>query len=305
MTDKNQPIVKLIPASLLRVRCFLNTEGRMKVKPWATADETLDAFYDSLATNRDNDAFWNGLQSLLAILSADIKQRTAARRDELVDNELLDSERQQQLLSEIRHALAGQKRGRGGFRKLTLSLSPPAIGLLVVLGSAASQGCDTTETTRIDTDAARLPVGDSGAADVRPGDTGKGTGGAQANDSGILPRDSAVDAAKTKSDTDASAPDACIRKDITIAEIINSCITYEPERKEIQACVDALNDSWRTGLEELFRCDDCSDISRKLGSCLSRSDKDTCSNPQDAGEFDRDTFLDNCAVNLYLGVRFE
>jgi hypothetical protein len=303
MPDTNQPIPKLIPASLLRVRRFLNAEGAMKVKPWATVEETLDAFHDSLAANCHNDTFWNGLESLLAILSADIKQRTTTRPDELIDNELLVRERQQQLLHEIRRALANQKRGRGGFRGLISTLSPPAMGLLVMLGGVASQGCYSAETTRDDRDAAQSPVGDSGAADAFWGDTGTGTAGTQAKDNSILPQDSSVDAVTIKPETGAGAPDACIRKDVTIVELINNCISDKNERTQVLACIDALDASWRTGIEELFQCQDCDTISNKLFNFMYGCDY--CADPRDAGDFDRNAFFDNCLMTLYLGVRFE
>ena len=61
--SRNRP--DLVPASLQRVRCFLGNSGRMKVKPWADTGETLDAFHDALLTRRDDERFWQDLQSLL------------------------------------------------------------------------------------------------------------------------------------------------------------------------------------------------------------------------------------------------
>ena len=65
----------VIPSSIQRVRCFMNTERRFKVKPWAGVDETLDAFYALLADRSGNDAFWKDLRGLMEDISSDLKKR--------------------------------------------------------------------------------------------------------------------------------------------------------------------------------------------------------------------------------------
>ncbi len=60
------------------------------------------------------------------------------------------------------------------------------------------------------------------------------------------------------------------------------------------------------GLTEFFECSDCSDMRWQLETCLVGGHPTTfCDDPENTEEFDLDTFLDNCAVMLYLGVRFE
>ena len=76
--SRNRP--DLVPASLQRVRCFLGTSGRMKVKPWADTGETLDAFHDALLTRRDDEKFWQDLKSLLENLTADMSRRFPSDR---------------------------------------------------------------------------------------------------------------------------------------------------------------------------------------------------------------------------------
>jgi len=286
----------------------------MKVKPWATVEETLDAFYNALLENRRSEAFWQGLKSLLAILSGDLQQRVNARHGEVVDNELLDLRRQQQLLDEIRRALTGQQRGRGGFRKLTSALSPPAIGLLAMLGGIASQGCYLTDATSDDADTKVSRVEDAQAKDARAEADQK------IRDSGVEDarteadqaiRDSGVDAGVKPPDTGVNALETCETKALTISEIVNCCLPsgygYEAEvRKQALTCINGLNAAWRTGLEELFQSENCDMIISQLKDCLlSECAGVDCSNPQDAGEFDRDAFLENCCYPIYIGVRFE
>ena len=54
----SEPRLRLVPATLHRLRCFLGTEARAKVKPWAPAEEVLDAFHDALRSRRDDAGFW-------------------------------------------------------------------------------------------------------------------------------------------------------------------------------------------------------------------------------------------------------
>ena len=72
---------------------------------------------------------------------------------------------------------------------------------------------------------------------------------------------------------------------------------------ETLECIDALRASWRTGLTELFQNEECSEILHQL-SCLTAT-QDFCSDPEAAAKYDLDTLMNNCAILVYLGVRFE
>ena len=259
----------LIPASLQRVRCFMNTQGRMKVKPWSSAEETLDALHDMLVSNQRNDTFWKSMETLLETLTDDMKKRLSARRGEIIDNEVLDATRHHALLEEIRSSLGRRGGEQGRFRRLASALSMPAMGLLFILGGAVTAGCDYSSSLHGDDDA---------DVDV------------------MHEADSAGD---TESDP-VDEPE-CVPGDQTLEQMIGACLTDGPATADFIECIDLMHESWRVGLEELFACEDCTQVRDWLYRCLEWR----CSNPESQGEFDLDDFLSNCAVYVYLGVRFE
>ena len=267
---RNRP--DLVPASLQRVRCFINTQGRMRVKPWADTDETLDAFHDTLVSRRDDEAFWDGLRSLLESLTSDMRQRLTG---DAVENEVLDPATHEALIAEIRTALATREKGRGGFRLLARSLSVPAVGLLAILGGVATVSCGSTSSLEGDADA---------------GDTAAETIDATPDpDPEPLPD---------------PMPDACEHEGMTLEQILAECVENEAARTHYIECIDGLHASWRSGLRELFECEDCWEVLSQL-DCLAYGMVDFCSDPDAAGEYDLETLLDNCSVLLYLGVRFD
>ena len=258
----------MIPASLQRVRCFMNARGRMNAKPWMGAEATLDAFHDMLASNQRDDGFWKGMESLLETLTGDMKERLAARQGEIIDNEVLDTTRHHALLEEIRSSLDGRGAENGRFRRLASALSIPAMGLLFILGSAATTGCY---------DSSNL-VGDGETdADV------------------THEADAAPDPM-----VDPDAEPECVPGDRTLEEMIVECVEDDTQRDYYLECMDALHASWRSGLADLFACEDCWEVRHYLNDCLWRA----CDDPAAAGEFDLEEFLDNCMMPVYLGVRF-
>ncbi|MFH1434929.1 MAG: hypothetical protein ABIJ56_04340 [Pseudomonadota bacterium] len=266
----------LVPASLQRVRCFMNARGRMNVKPWTSAAETLDAFHDMLVAGRRDDGFWKGMETLLETLSADMKKRLTAR-GEIIDNEVLDTTRHHALLEEIRSCLDGRGGERGRFRRLASALSIPAMGLLFILGGAATTGCyDSSDL-----------VGD-GETD---GDVAHEADAAQDPDIDPDP----------DPDPDPDLEPECVPGDRTLEEMIVECVEDEAQLTYYLECIDALNESWRIGLRDLFACKDCYEVHHYLYDCLWRA----CDDPAAAGEFDLEEFLDNCMMPVYLGVRFE
>jgi hypothetical protein len=279
----------LVPATLQRVRCFLNTEAGMKVRPWAGADEVLDSFHDALRSHRREDPFWVALERLLSALAEDARRRGAVPTVASAGVEVLDPGRRAGLLAEIRGALQARRRGAGRFRRLAHALSAPAVGLLLLLGGAATAGCYGSHGEEGDVAA----EGDDGSA----------------RDDGGSPDDAAsADEATSEDATEAAdeAPgDACVPGLRTFEEIVNTCVTDETYRAEILACVAALHDSWRTGLAALTDCEECWQVNNDLSACLMGGFVRPCDDPADAGTFDEEAFLDNCAIPLYLGVRFE
>ena len=290
----------LVPATLHRVRCFLNTEGRLKVKPWAPASEVLDAFHDALRTRRGETDFWNTLEQLLQALIADMRQRRARGGPHPFDGEVLEPSRQAAVMAEIRAALSRRRRGAGRFRRLARSLSASAAASLLVLGGAATLGCysssgqvgdeDTAEATDVAGDAApdaRPDVGPDASPDATP--------------------DAEADADVADEATpEAEAEAACDPGTATIEEILTTCLPdppYPTYHADVIACVDSLHASWRTGLTQLLACEDCDSAMYDLMTCF-LNPGDSCRDPASAGEFDLDRFLGSCMVVLYIGVRF-
>ena len=259
----------LIPASLQRVRCFMNARGRMKVKPWSSAEETLDALHDMLVSNQREDTFWKGMESLLETLTNDMKKRLSARKGKIIDNEVLDTSRHRALLEEIRSSLDGRGGKQGRFKRLASALSMPAMGLLFILGGAVTAGCDYSSSLQGDDDA---------DVDV------------------MHEADSAGD-----SSADPLNEPECVPGDQTLEQMIGACLTDGPETVEFIECIDQMHASWRDGLEELFACEDCTQVRDWLYRCLEWR----CSTPESQGEFDLDDFLSNCSVYVYLAVRFD
>ena len=270
--NNNKPA--MIPASLQRVRCFMSARGRLNVKPWMSAEETLDALHDMLAANQRDDGFWKGMETLLDTLTADMKKRLAAR-GEIIGNEVLDKARHHALLEEIRSSLDGRGAGTGRFRRLASALSIPAMGLVFILGSAATTGCYDSSNLTGDTET---------EADVMP----------EADAAG----DPLID---PDPDPDPDPEPECVPGDRTLEEMIMECVEDESQREYYLECIDALKESWRSGLRDLFACEDCYEVRHYLYDCLWRA----CDDPANAGEFDLEEFLDNCMMPMYLGVRLE
>jgi len=288
----NEPPIQFIPASLIRVRCFMNTTGRLKVKPWASAEETLDAFHDMLQRQRDNDAFWKDLEGLLASLTRDIKKRLSGN---VPDNELLDATRHGALLSEIRSALAASKGQPTGFRRLASALSAPAVAMLLLLGGTTTVGCDNTARLQGTADATSDPTPEPDTdpvSDPPPDYCAEVLADITVNDA---PCDVEMEG------------EECLHACKSFEEIVVECVPEDSTslhggdaRCKYIDCIQTMHESWRTGLTELFACWDCRTIEHKL-SC----DLDSFCRYPDDSEFDLETFLDACHCCIYVGVRFE
>lgn len=265
----------LIPSTMQRIRCFMSTEGSLKVKPWATVDETLDGFFGLLSRSAADDDFWKGIRKLLGDISADLKRRQAAAGKAL-DNEVLDTLRYDDLLAEIRKAVNGRPGGKGAFVGCLSGLSAKAVSLMFLLGGVAAAGCsdDSTGNLAADSESDAIVETDSDSND---------------------PMD-------TASDTDSNDPTDTDFSNMSLAQIVEAVVEDEIQQEAIINCIDGLNDSWETGLEALFQSETDDEIVTQLG-CLMIGN--LCDNPDAAGEYSLETLLDNCAIAVYLGIRFE
>lgn len=277
-----------------RVRCFLNTEGEMKVAPWASVEETLDAFYDVLESHRNTEKFWEGLEGLLGGLAEDACRRAKANKPDLIVGEVIDLSERKELLEEIRKVLEKRNSGHGRFRRFAKALSAPALGALLLVSGVATAGCGASTGFVDDADSDRVTDADGDADADADSDT-----------DAEVDADADVDA---EVDADADVDEECEPVGETFEEILEECLPapeHKAYRNQILACVDGLHESWREGLTEHFRCMECHNIEYDLDSCLMHGFDNFCDNPAAAGEFDVETFIDNCAIMLYLGVRFE
>ena len=309
----SQTQLNLVPSSIQRIRCFLGQQGRMKVKPWAGVEETLDAFHRSLVLNRRNDAFWEELAGLLQDLAHDMRRRFSSTPGSVIDNEALNPTRHRELIEEIRQALDRPR--PSGFQRLASSLSAPAVTVLFLLGGTVVVGCDKVPESPSDTDDSK--GGDTATVSMDEEDNGRDTG-EDTRETGYSDSDTDTDSdsdsdadadsdsdadADSDSDSDADMMDEKEHLGMTFEEIVMDCISSKNEQKELISCMDAMHASWKTGLTELFQNSGCGDVLYHL-DCL-RMRQDFCTEPNSAGEYDLDKLLDNCAILVYLAVRFE
>jgi len=277
----------IVPSSIQRIRSFLVEMCGMKVKPWASTEETLAALHATLVARHGCDIFWTSLRVLLETLARDLKTRQEAAPGTLVDNEVLDSDRYATLLDEIRASLAQQTADppTATFRRLASSLSTPALALLLLLGGAASVGCDQT-TLHSTPDAATQNLAD--AAKTQP-DT-------KADAFVFLLPDMTLDTKSLNAPT--SNPDGAA---VTIQDIMQSCDMSDDEQANVLACLSNLRNSWTTGMASALEGNYCPEVSRLLNCFVN---KPTCTPPYASDEFAPGD-LNICKPTIiYLGVRF-
>ena len=277
----------IVPSSIQRVRSFLIEMCGMKVKPWASTEETLGALHTMLVARQQCDIFWTSLRVLLEKLASDLKARQGATPGSLLDNELLDGERYASLLDEIRAALARQtaEPSISNFRRLASSLSAPALGLLLFLGGAATVGCDHSSLSNpSQTQDASAP----GAPDTKT----DGSIYITLPDVGPAP------------DTFPSKPDATSGLDgatVTIQDIMDSCNVPTQQQAYVLACLAQLRESWTTGMASVLATENCTSVNNDL-SCFTYSY--SCMSPPPTAEFDPANMPICQPIIIYLGVRF-
>jgi hypothetical protein len=298
----------IIPTAIQRLRAFLIEACGMKVKPWATTEETLTALHATLVARHECKIFWASLRGLLESLAHDLKARQGALPGTVVDNELLDSSRYEALLDEIRAVLARGAAEAPTFRRLASALSAPALGLLLLLGGTTTVACDrsTLRQTTTNRDAGSLPTADSKVAppeaspDIAPATTPdlaplRVSLDAPSNVPPDVPSDVLPDVpSDARSAFDASAGDGAI---VTIQDILQTC---NISGTAILSCLATLRASWSKGMADALAGLDCKTVSYDL-ACFAQN---TCTGgPPPSGDFDAAAFT--CPpVIIYLGVRF-
>ena len=113
-----------------------------------------------------------------------------------------------------------------------------------------------------------------------------------------------VDSGDGRPDTgfDATAPGTC---EPELVSALVDCSSSQASAQAVVDCACLLNDSWRSGITDLFADASCEEIRNYLGCCsldvMCRLQQET--NLPD--EFDVDYLMDNSCCLLYLGVRCE
>lgn len=285
----------IVPSAIQRIRSFLIEMSGMKVKPWATTEETLAALHTTLVARRGCDIFWGSLRVLLETLARDLKTRQEASPGTLVDNELLDGERYATLLDEIRAALARQTAEPATFRRLASALSAPALGLLLLLGGVTSVGCDRAGLHGSTHSPDAGPLGGGDAKVAQP----------EANPDLppfiLIAPDAISMAPDARLATDvAMAPSQSDGGTVTIQDIMDSCNIPDQVQESVLGCLAGLRESWTTGIAEALAGSPCDWIARQLG-CFWYSHNCSGTVSQD---FDPKTTPLCDPIILYAGVRF-
>jgi hypothetical protein len=308
-----------VPASLVRIRCFLNRRG-MKVKPWLGPEGILDAFYTTLRAQGKSEDFWLELRRLLGNLADDMNQRIQ-RRGWVIDNELLDQNCHESLLTEIREAL-GDGRAAGNLTSFAVALPRRAGALLLMLAAAMVVGCGG-EGGSADGDQS---YGGSAAASGGAANGGSGTASGGAANGGT-PTPVGGQASGGTSSTQSTYP--CPNPGVPSGldpnrfascnqQLVAALIPYDLHTnsgEQLLECACLLNDAWQTGLANLFSGKDCGEIASYFSCCGfgdPRSANTTtaitnfCRDQQNQAlpaDFDSSLLFDNSCCLIYLGVR--
>jgi len=270
----------LVPSSIQRIRSFLVEMCGMKVKPWASTEETLAALHATLSARHRCGIFWDSLRTLLESLARDLKTRCSALPGALIDNEVLDSERYVRLLDEIRQGLAQQQSAgttTSSFRHLSAALSAPALGLLLFLGGVASIGCEHSGLKQPAGGPDATPAADASSAELGTGTTTPDARSATPLDALPLSSPDTRPDAPTDGppriilppnpDTPPS-PDAATRGadggPVTIQDIMDSCNVPASTQDSVLACLKGLRDSWTTGITQTLAGTPCDSVNRQL-----------------------------------------
>jgi hypothetical protein len=300
-----------VPASLLRIRCFLNARG-MKVRPWLGPREVLAAFHDALKSQERDDAFWTDLGGLLVNLGRDMQVRAEAQ-GWAAAQELFGAQCYEELLSQIRGALKEQPASGSGLPGFARVLPGRAAALLLMLGAAVSVGCggETGEGPSSEQATGGADSAASGGATLggTAGSGGTSSGTVSTGTGGLMTLRPIGTGGVAGGAADPAATPTCNGE---LAEVIGECDNLtESDKSTLLSCACLLNDAWETGLAALFDTADCNQVIRDYFSCCHGAgardgDVDTLCNKDPHGlpaEFDPELLADSSCCLLYLGVR--
>jgi hypothetical protein len=297
----------IVPSSIQRLRSFLIERCGMKVKPWASTEETLAALHTTLVARHECGIFWASLRSLLETLARDLKVRQNAAPGTLVDNEVLDGERYVTLLDELRASLIrqGKESPPSSFRNLASALSFPALGLLLLLGGAASAGCDhqAMQGSSEKPDAAKTPdaAGTPEVAktpDAVAPDSADAKQPADAVSTITLPDIAVRSDLNTPQDVERGGTDGAI---VTLRAIMDACNISSQQQSAVLACLAQLRSSWTSGMATVLGAEDCQAVASDV-QCF--ADSTYCYYSPPTYDFDPASTRICAPIPVYLGVRF-
>lgn len=305
----------LLPSSIQRIRSFLVEMCGMKVKPWASTEETLAALHTTLVARHACGIFWDSMRTLLESLARDMRTRASATPGTLIDNEVLEAERYARLLDEIRQALArqGSEASAGSFRRLSAALSAPALGLLLFLGGVASVGCDRSGLSNGQgkPDAAL-------AADVSGPNKGSPPPATDAEPQIVWKLDAPP---ATRPDAPAEGPPRIVLPPnpdtvpgatattrgadggvVTISDIMSSCNVPETLQRQVLGCLSLLDESWTTVMPQTLAGGSCDAVQSDLNCFATFST--TCQYSREPRTFVVGKTRICNPIPIYAGVRF-
>jgi hypothetical protein len=296
----------LVPSSIQRIRAFLVEMCGMKVKPWASAEETLAALHATLSARQGCDIFWGSLRVLLETLARDLKARKEASPGAVIDNEILSSESYDSLLGEIRACLAKQtSESETPFRRLAQGLSAPALGLLLLLGSVVTVGCEKTSLSAKTFDAAVDVRSDASPAqpDARPDSPATQPDARPDGQPDNSISFSIPDLPPAKSDIKEASSTGPEGGTVTIQDIMDSCNIPDNQQAMVMACLSQVQQSWTAGLTSFLAGKDCNLVSTAL-KCDPSYTQCAYVPPSSSHDFDPQQLPLCRPILVYIGVSF-
>ena len=292
---------RLPPAPALGLRRFLHRHG-LRLEPWATQEQILEAFLEHLAHDAHDDTYWEELTELADRLAADLRQRRP--QSALTEAISVDTD---QLMQEIRAGLARARAGQGGFRSLGQTMTGSAMSLLLLV-TLVAVGCGgQTESSR-----AVTTVGGTGGSlagtggEAGTGDTAgtggeAGTGGMFIIELGGAPPVCAQSTGVMPSGGGAGGEYGCFSAEMTIRELLETCVDDPEARDEYLAALALSHPDWSRFVADYFRCTACGAVADYLSYCVCAGSAQAESDPPDGSS----SIYDLCRpIIIYAGVRF-
>jgi hypothetical protein len=274
------------PTTTQSVRIFLDGYG-VGLRPWSSLDEVYGELHRLLERRKNDARFWPPLQRLLGELIQNAADASGSRALPAAGKEFLRSWDIEELIRDLKRALpdeGGKGDGAGSpLRRFFSRLPAPALSGFLLFGLTAAK-CDDDEDDGDDADA-------SADSDI---DTDTDTDTDTDSDSDT----------DTDIDTDENCAPSFEECALDQSSILWTAINESTEIGEqyklcLCSCFAALNESWTTGLTNLFETATAEETAAYLEAMVM-----CCETGQVDGAFPEDpAVLDHCGM-IYKGVAF-